>query len=119
MENLYAFDLRRVFQPHDSFTCLERAWVPARSHHYADRSIRRPAEVAFADTPFYRGFQRLDQVTLKSHQHRLGFRITEAAVELEHHRPTCGHHEPAIEDTSVFDTLGLNAGDDGTRDMGN
>ena len=59
-------------------------------------------EVALADASRDGRLNRVEQVAFHPHHDRLRLRITEAAVEFQHHRPARGHHDAAIQDALVL-----------------
>jgi hypothetical protein len=57
------------------------------------------------------GFDQVDQVRLQAQHHRLGFRIAEAHVELDHLRRAAGiDHQAGIEEAGERDAVGDHAG---------
>src|SRR5450631_1443988 len=117
MKHLHPLDSARFFESVDSLPYFVRSRISARRHHHANRSVLRPLEIPFAHAPLNRSLQRLGQVALQPHQNRLRLRIAKAAVELQHHRPTRRHHQPAVEHTLKLRVLGLHTSNHGLRNV--
>src|SRR6267154_764695 len=107
MKNLHTLNRRSPIQSHNILPYLKRPRIPSRRHHHAYRRIRRPLKIPFAHPPLNRRFQRLHQVALQPHQNRLRLRIPKPAIELQHHWPPRRHHQPAIQNSSIFRALRL------------
>ncbi len=76
--------------------------VAARRHHDAERRARVPAGVGGDQSAGERRLAEVDQIALQPHQDRLGFRIAESTIELEHiGRAVRGDHQSRIEKSQV------------------
>src|ERR1019366_8975 len=116
VEDLYPEDPLRFVDAADELARLEPTRIAAGCHHDADRRIMGPAKIAIADAALNGRLNRFEQIAFHAHDDRLGLRIAEAAVELQHHGPARRHHDAAVKDAIVLRALGLHAGDDRTRD---
>src|SRR4030095_16930867 len=109
---LDAFQTSRLLHAGDLLPSLECSRISARRDHHANRSIRRPVRIDLSQTAIHRRFEDIDQVTLHAHENRLRLRISEATIELKHHRAARRHHQATIEHTFKLRAFGLHPCDD-------
>src|SRR5579884_425169 len=106
MEHFYVWHLVRFIESVDHLSRGERAGISARSHDDAYRGLARPLQHLGGERAFGDGFARSDEVAFEPEEHGLRLRVPEAAVELEHHRTTRGHHQPDVKHAFVHHAFG-------------
>src|SRR5271157_4391709 len=111
MENLHPVHAVRFVNAADDLTRLERAGISAGRHDHAHGWLGRPAEIAIADAALDRRFNGLDQVALHAHHDGLRLRITEAAVEFQHHGAARRHYDAKIQNAFVPGAVSAHARD--------
>src|SRR6185369_9159137 len=86
-------------------------------HHYANRGVVTPAEIALTCAFLDAGFHGINEIAFKAHQDWLCLGITEAAIEFEHLRSAGSHHQPAVKDAFVRRALGGHSVDNRLGDV--
>ncbi len=72
------------------------ARVTTRSHHHTHARTPLSSLIGVWKLPLDSGLQQVHQVAVESRQHDLGFRIAEAAVELENLQPFVGEDKSTV-----------------------
>ena len=104
--------------PADRLARLVLARDSRRGHHHAHRRPRVPLQPpSNSSQPFVdHRLEQVQQVGLQPHQQRLGLRVAEPAVELQHPRPLVGHHQPGVQHAPERAPAGFMAWTVGTSD---
>lgn len=104
-----------IFDAGDGFTCFVRAGVSGGAHDDADGDAGVEVEVDVAEFACGGGPEDFDEIALQAWHDDLAFRITKAAVELQHFGSGGSEHEAGVEDAAVLDAFsaeGVDGGDD-------
>ena len=76
-----------------------RPWVAARGQDDADRCQRMPLNTALIQPMFDHGFDDIHEIGLQQREHRLGFRVPHAGIELQDIGLALHDHQSRIEHT--------------------
>src|SRR6185503_82050 len=84
--------------PADGDPALRVVRIAACGQNDRDRGERPGPELDSGQVAVCRGGEPLEEVSLDARQERLGLRVAEAAVELEHARAGLGEHQARVEE---------------------
>ena len=101
---------RRPIEAVDGQTDVVAVRISGRCHHYAQRTALVPADLDVCNMTIERRVAQCYKIRIQSHQNRLGFRVTEAAVKFKHPwYVILTDHQTSIEETGVRNSFASQA----------